>query len=67
MPAEDSYINGTTFESKAQYAKIYGAQTHAIVLNHMDTIELTIYNWDSGLHPFHVRPHRRNIFWPPPC
>lgn len=55
MPIEANYVNGTTFESPAQYAKIYGSQTQAIVLNHLDVIELTVYNWDAGLHPFHVR------------
>lgn len=30
---------------------IYGPQTHAIVLNHMDVVELRVVNWDAGKHP----------------
>lgn len=54
MAPEDSFLLTTAGESHAAFSKIYGAQTQAIALNHMDNVEVTIYNWDAGLHPFHV-------------
>ena len=79
MPASDSWITAVT-DSKipknatyikefggTTYAAIYGAQTHAIPLEWDEMIEVVIYNWDAGLHPFHVSletfpPTKRDIF-----
>jgi len=55
MAPQDSFLLANAGESNASFSKIYGAQTQAIVLNYMDNVEVTIFNWDSGLHPFHVR------------
>lgn len=55
MPAEDSYLTANAGESNASFSKIYGWQTQAVTFEYMDNIEYTIYNWDAGFHPFHVR------------
>lgn len=55
MAPEDSYLLANARGSDASFSKIYGAQTHAVALKHMDNVEVTIFNWDAGLHPFHVR------------
>jgi iron transport multicopper oxidase len=55
MAPQDSFLLANAGESNASFSKIFGAQTHAIALNHMDNVEVTIFNWDAGLHPFHVR------------
>ncbi len=66
MPANDSWLTAVTRSMipKSQayiqefggttYATIYGAQTHATSLQWDEMIEVVIYNWDVGLHPFHV-------------
>lgn len=30
---------------------IYGAQTNAMVVDHLKMVDITIYNWDAGKHP----------------
>lgn len=34
----------------------YG-NARAILLDHMNVIQLVIYNWDTGSHPFHLHGH----------
>lgn len=37
--------------SNASLARIYGAQTNAHVLKHMDNIQMVVINNDAGQHP----------------
>ncbi|POW06570.1 hypothetical protein PSHT_10284 [Puccinia striiformis] len=30
---------------------IYGPQSNAFVINHLEVVELTVFNWDKGNHP----------------
>jgi hypothetical protein len=32
---------------------VYGAQTNAIPYPYGANVQLTVYNWDDGFHPFH--------------
>jgi iron transport multicopper oxidase len=34
--------------------RVYGHQTNAFAYPHMSNIELTVFNWDAGFHPFHL-------------
>lgn len=36
---------------------VYGKDANAIILNHLDMVQLTVYNWDAGTHPFHLHGH----------
>ncbi|PWN97912.1 multi copper oxidase [Tilletiopsis washingtonensis] len=40
---------------------VYGPATGATVLNHMDMIQLTVFNWDAGTHPFHLHGHHFQV------
>ncbi|PIA12998.1 hypothetical protein COEREDRAFT_94807 [Coemansia reversa NRRL 1564] len=40
---------------------IYGPQSHAIILRHLEYIELTIYNPNSLPHPMHLHGHTFQI------
>ncbi|MBW0499229.1 hypothetical protein O181_038944 [Austropuccinia psidii MF-1] len=40
---------------------IYGKQTNAFVVDHLEVVELKILNWDSGNHPFHLHGHKFQI------
>lgn len=41
----------------ADNSMIYGVNSHAIVLNHMDVIDIVLNNADPGKHPFHLHGH----------
>lgn len=47
----------TSSYSGTSFSPIYGAQTHAVVLNHLDVVEIVIRNFDDGPHPFHIHGH----------
>jgi hypothetical protein len=34
-----------------QDSVIYGPQSNAFVINHLEVVELTVFNWDKGNHP----------------
>ncbi|KAI8889405.1 multicopper oxidase [Backusella circina FSU 941] len=36
---------------------VYGPQTQAMILKHLDNIEIVLNNLDSGSHPFHLHGH----------
>ncbi|CDH49287.1 fet3 protein [Lichtheimia corymbifera JMRC:FSU:9682] len=49
-----------TLFSEGEYAfsaEVYGPQTRAIVLDHLDMVELVLNNLDAGAHPFHLHGH----------
>ena len=50
MPGNDSFLPA-----------VYGAQTNAIVYEHMAMVQLTVYNWDAGFHPFHLHGHEFQV------
>ncbi|KAI8967984.1 multicopper oxidase-domain-containing protein [Mycotypha africana] len=37
--------------------EIYGPQTQAFVLKHLDMVEIVLNNLDAGAHPFHLHGH----------
>jgi hypothetical protein len=41
---------------------VYGHQTNAIPYPHGANIQLTVYNWDDGFHPFHFHGYVRLVF-----
>ncbi|KAI8880543.1 multicopper oxidase [Backusella circina FSU 941] len=49
-----------TLLSEGNYSlseEVYGPQTQAIILNHLNNIEIVLNNLDSGAHPFHLHGH----------
>ncbi|KAI8050168.1 multicopper oxidase-domain-containing protein [Gilbertella persicaria] len=49
-----------TLFSEGNYSlssEVYGPQTQAIVLNHLENVEIILNNLDSGAHPFHLHGH----------
>lgn len=37
--------------------EVYGPQTQAFILDHLDMVEIVLNNLDSGSHPFHLHGH----------
>ncbi|ADV25598.1 acidic laccase [Cryptococcus gattii E566] len=40
---------------------VYGAMTNAFTYPHMAIVQLTVFNWDAGFHPFHLHGHEFQI------
>ncbi|KAH9470396.1 hypothetical protein MJO29_004601 [Puccinia striiformis f. sp. tritici] len=40
---------------------IYGPQSNAFVINHLEVVELTVFNWDKGNHPFHLHGQKFQV------
>lgn len=40
---------------------IYGVNTHAIILNHLEVVEIVLNNQDKGKHPFHLHGHNFQV------
>lgn len=55
VPALTPALNTmTSMGALAANASVYGPASSAFVYKHLDMVEVTIYNWDAGNHPFHM-------------
>ncbi|WVQ69566.1 uncharacterized protein L199_007786 [Kwoniella botswanensis] len=61
MPMVPSMFTALTMGDDAYNTAVYGAQTNAFVYKHMQVVELTVFNWDAGFHPFHFHGHEFQI------
>jgi len=63
-PKTPSIFTALTMGNDSFLSPVYGAQTNAFAYPHMANIQLTVYNWDTGFHPFHlhgyVKAHPRS-------
>ncbi|EJU02139.1 ferroxidase [Dacryopinax primogenitus] len=60
-PLVPSLFTQQTMGQGALLPRVYGQQTNVFVLNHLDNIELYIYNSDSNSHPFHLHGHKFQV------
>lgn len=60
-PQTPSIFSALSMGSLSNDASIYGPDANAYVLNHLDDVQITIYNWDAGLHPFHLHGHHFQV------
>ncbi|KIR56098.1 ferroxidase [Cryptococcus gattii Ru294] len=61
MPTTPSLFTQLSMGTDAWDTRIYGQQTHALMMPHLEMIELVIVNWDTGFHPFHLHGHEFQI------
>jgi iron transport multicopper oxidase len=54
MPMTPSMFTALTMGNNSFLPQVYGAQTNAFTFPHMSHVEVTIFNWDAGFHPFHL-------------
>ena len=54
QPPTASIFTALTMGNNSFLSNVYGGQTNAFAYPHMANIQLTVYNWDSGFHPFHL-------------
>jgi FtsP/CotA-like multicopper oxidase with cupredoxin domain len=52
-PRTPSLFTALTMGNDSFNPAVYGHQTNAIPYPHGANIQLTVYNWDDGFHPFH--------------
>jgi hypothetical protein len=56
------YSTLTTGEDAAN-PLIYGVNTHALVLEHLEVVEIVLNNKDTGKHPFHLHGHNFQVVY----
>lgn len=49
-----SMFTALTMGNNSFLPQVYGAQTNAFTMPHMSHVQVTVYNWDAGFHPFHL-------------
>ncbi|WVQ82538.1 hypothetical protein IAT38_004667 [Cryptococcus sp. DSM 104549] len=54
-------LTALSMGSDASNPAVYGAQTNAFTYTHMQNIQLTVFNWDAGFHPFHFHGHEFQV------
>lgn len=57
QPIVPTIFTALTMGNDSSLPQVYGAQTHGIVLEHMQNVQMTVINWDAGNHPFHLHGH----------
>ncbi|SGY78825.1 BQ5605_C008g04964 [Microbotryum silenes-dioicae] len=60
-PSVPSLFTQLSMGENASLPGIYGPQTHAIVLQKGEIIDLRVVNWDGNAHPFHLHGHKLQI------
>ncbi|KAK8847393.1 hypothetical protein IAR55_005251 [Kwoniella newhampshirensis] len=60
-PPTASIFTALSMGNNSFLSSVYGAQTNAIAYPHMANIQMTVYNWDSGFHPFHLHGHEFQV------
>ncbi|KAJ1937066.1 ferroxidase fet3 [Kickxella alabastrina] len=57
MPKVPSMFTALTADEDIFNPAIYGPQTNAHVVKHMQEVQLIVNNFDAGNHPFHLHGH----------
>ncbi|WVR04611.1 hypothetical protein IAU60_001622 [Kwoniella sp. DSM 27419] len=60
-PKTPSVFTALTMGNDAFRSDVYGRMTNAYTYPHMANIQLTVYNWDAGPHPFHFHGHEFQV------
>lgn len=61
MPKTPSLFTQLSMGNSSDNARIYGAQTDAIPVKNLQNVQVTLYNTDTGAHPFHLHGHSFQI------
>ena len=43
------------------HENVYGAMTNPFTYKHMEEVEIEVFNWDAGFHPFHLHGHEFQV------
>ncbi|KAI9500538.1 multicopper oxidase-domain-containing protein [Coemansia spiralis] len=61
LPKVPTLYSALSLGDLATNTSLYGPQTHSIVLNHLENIELLVYNPNTIPHPMHLHGHRFQV------
>lgn len=61
-----SMLTALTMGNDSFNPAVYGAMTNAFTYPHMAVVQLTVFNWDAGFHPFHLHGYALFPFCFPP-
>ncbi|KAJ1724696.1 ferroxidase fet3 [Coemansia erecta] len=61
-PKVPSLFTALTMGNQAMDPRVYGPQTHAIVLNHLEVVEFTVHNPTSQAHPIHFHGRSFQVY-----
>lgn len=62
-PQVPSVLTMASEGAKALDGRYFGPFSNAIIAPHLSTIEMTLYNWDAGYHPFHMHGTQFQVVW----
>jgi iron transport multicopper oxidase len=62
-PKVPTLYSALTTGADAANSAIYGVNTHALVLEHLEVVEIVLNNKDSGKHPFHLHGHNFQVIY----
>ncbi|KAL1936528.1 hypothetical protein VTP01DRAFT_662 [Rhizomucor pusillus] len=58
LPPKTPSLNTMLFQGNYSYStEVYGPQSQAFILNHLDMVEIVLNNLDANAHPFHLHGH----------
>ncbi|KAJ1903025.1 ferroxidase fet3 [Coemansia sp. S100] len=57
MPKVPTMFTALSMGADALNATVYGPQTNAHMVGHMQDVQLVVNNFDAGNHPFHLHGH----------
>ncbi|GHJ88753.1 hypothetical protein NliqN6_5155 [Naganishia liquefaciens] len=61
MPKVPSLFSLLSMGEDASLERIYGTMSNAVTIKHLDVIQLTLVNTDTGFHPFHLHGHEFQV------
>lgn len=62
-PKTPALLSALSMGEEAANPAIYGPNSNAFVFQHLDMIELRLFNWDAGKHPFHLHGHHFQVVY----
>ncbi|PWZ02947.1 multi copper oxidase [Testicularia cyperi] len=60
-PKVPALLSATTMGTLGANPAIYGPNSNAFILQHNDMVEVQLFNWDAGKHPFHLHGHHFQV------
>ncbi len=60
-PKVPALFTSESMGALASNPAIYGPNANAFVFQHNDMIEVQLFNWDAGKHPFHLHGHHFQV------
>jgi iron transport multicopper oxidase len=60
-PKTPTIFTAMSMGDAASDPAIYGAQSNVLSYKHNQMVQLTVFNWDAGFHPFHLHGHHFQV------